>query len=329
MSQPVVLLATPVPEDLAARLRAHFTVVEIPPGESVAAAIDDAQRSRINGVLTSLRTRFDASAMDALPNLRVISNFAVGFDNVDIDAASDRGILVCNTPRVLDAAVADLTFGMLIMLGRNMLNCDAYVRDGSWASKGPFPLTRDIRGKTLGLLGMGRIGRMVARAAKAFDMKVIYHNRSRSDEAEGLAEYVERDRLFSESDFVSVHVPLTAETRECVGEREFGLMKSTAYLINTARGAVIDEAALVRALESATIAGAGLDVMVTEPLPADHPLCRLPNVVLQAHVGSATVETRRAMIDLATRNLIDALTGTEPEAMVNPQVWTDSVNAAV
>lgn len=323
MSQPVVLLATPVPDDLEAALRARFQIIEIAPGQSVT-TLGEAERLNIKGILTSLRTRFDAEAMDALPNLRVISNFAVGFDNVDIDAATQRDILVCNTPKVLDAAVADLTFGMLIMLGRNMLNCDAYVRNGDWASKGAFPLTRDIRGKTLGLLGMGRIGCMVARAAKAFDMKVIYHNRKESPLAEGLAEYRERDQLFAESDFLSVHAPLTAETRGGIGEREFGLMKPTAYLLNTARGAVIDEAALIKALETGQIAGAGLDVMVTEPLPADSPLCRLPNVVLQAHVGSATVETRRAMIDLAARNLIDALTGSEPEAMVNPEVRSSS-----
>src|SRR5690606_8862963 len=138
MSQPVVLLATSVPEDLDAELRARFQIIELPAGESVM-AIEESRRHEIKGVLTSLRTRFDSPAMDSLPNLRVISNFAVGFDNVDIEAATERNILVCNTPKVLDAAVADLTFGMLIMLGRDMLNCDAYVRNGSWASKGAFP----------------------------------------------------------------------------------------------------------------------------------------------------------------------------------------------
>lgn len=321
MSKPLVIVAAAVPEDLRTGLEARFQLVDLPAGSTPRDGLGEEVLREASGVVTSMGTRFDAATIGAMPGLRVISNCAVGFDNVDVPAATAKNILVCNTPKVLDAAVADLTFGMMLMLGRNMLNCDAYVRDGSWASKGAFPLTRDIRGKTMGLLGMGRIGCMVARAAKAFDMKVIYHNRNRSQEAEGLAQYRDRDALFAESDFLSVHVPLTDETRGSVGVREFSLMKPTAYLLNTARGAVLDEPALIKALQSGQIAGAGLDVMVTEPLPADSPLCRLPNVVLQAHVGSATVETRRAMAELAVQNLIDALSGSQPQAMVNPEVW--------
>lgn len=330
MSNPRIIVSAPVPEDLRAQLEAKFDIVDVPAGKCPTEALDAAQLREIAGVVCTVRTKFDDDVMAAMPNLRVVSNFAVGFDNVDVPAATARNVLVCNTPKVLDAAVADITFGMIIMLGRDMLNGDAYVRDGSWAGKGAPALTRDIRGKTLGLLGMGRIGRVVAQAAKAFNMNVIYHNRNRCTDAEdeGLAQYRERDQLFAEADFVSVHVPLSEETRGSVGAREFEMMKPTAYLINTARGAVVDEAALIEALQSNKIAGAGLDVMVKEPLPADSPLCSLRNVVLQAHVGSATVETRRAMIQLATHNLIDALTDTRPEAMVNPEVWGAKAEAA-
>lgn len=329
MSNSLVIVSAPVPQELRAQLESRFRVVDVPVGKNPAEALDDAQLQEVTGAVTTVRTKYDAGVMDAMPKLAVISNFAVGFDNVDVAAASARNILVCNTPKVLDAAVADITLGMILMLGRDMLNGDAYVRNGSWASKGAPALTRDIRGKTLGLLGMGRIGQVVARTAKAFNMNVIYHNRNRCTDAEneGLAQYRERDALFAESDFLSVHIPLTDATRGSVGKRELGLMKPTAYLINTARGAVIDEQALIEALQSGTIAGAGLDVMVTEPLPADSPLCKLSNVVLQAHVGSATVETRRAMIELATHNLIDALTDNRPEAMVNPEVWDAKAEA--
>ncbi|NYT38550.1 D-glycerate dehydrogenase [Allopusillimonas soli] len=323
MSHPYVIVSAPVPEDLRTSIEANFNIVDVPVGKRLEDALDSDRLQEIAGIVCTVRTKLDEGVMASMPKLRVISNFAVGFDNVDVAAANARNILVCNTPRVLDSAVADLVFGMIIILGRDMLNGDTYVRDGTWASKGAPALTRDIRGKTLGLLGMGRIGRVVAKTAKAFDMNVIYHNRNRCSDAEseGLAEYRDREALLAEADFLSIHVPLTDATRNSIGERELKIMKSSAYLINTSRGAVVDEQALVEALKSGEIAGAGLDVMVKEPLPAESPLCSMRNVVLQAHVGSGTVETRRAMIDLATRNLIDALTNKQPEAMVNPQVW--------
>jgi len=321
-TKPRIIVSAPVPEDLRAELAARFDIVDVPTGARPAEAIPAEVRADIQGMVCTVRTKVDAELMTALPRLRVSSNFAVGFDNVDLNEATRRRVLICNTPGVLDGAVADLTLGMMLCLTRNLVAGDAFVRSGAW-TKGAFPLTRDIRGKTLGLLGMGRIGRMVARSAKAFDMQVIYHNRRRDEEADasGLARYVDRDTLFKSSDVVSVHIPLSAETRHSVGASEFRLMKPTAYLINTARGAVLDEAALIEALRAGVIAGAGLDVMETEPLPADSPLCSLPNVVLQAHVGSGTHETRRAMIELAVHNLIDALTGARPQAMVNPEVW--------
>ncbi|WP_459618446.1 2-hydroxyacid dehydrogenase [Bordetella sp. 2513F-2] len=322
MSKPLVVVSAPLPEDLRALVAADCEIVDVPTGQPIVDAIGAERASQVQGILCTVRTRIDEALLSAMPAVRVVSNFAVGFDNVDVPAATAHRVLVCNTPKVLDGAVADLTIGLILCVARNLVAGDAFVRSGAW-TKGAFPLARDIRGKTLGLLGMGRIGQVVARTAQAFDMNVIYHNRNRDQaaESEGLAQYRERDQLFAESDFLSVHIPLSAETRHGIGAREFGLMKPTAYLINTARGAVIDEAALVEALKSGQIAGAGLDVMETEPLPPSSPLCALPNVVLQAHIGSATVETRRAMIDLAARNMMDALSGRQPVAMVNPDVW--------
>ncbi|KCB26165.1 2-hydroxyacid dehydrogenase [Bordetella hinzii] len=321
-SLPTIVLSAPLPADLRERLQAGCRILEVPAGQSPAQALDAAQRESVQGVLCTMKTRIGPEELAALPRLRVVSNFAVGFDNIDIPAATQAGVLVCNTPGVLDKAVADLTLGLLICLARNLVQGDAFVRSGQW-SKGAAPLTRDIRGKTLGLLGMGRIGREVAGMARALGMQVLYHNRRRDEAAEGqgLAQYRERDALFAESDFLSIHIPLSAETRHSIGAREIGLMKPSAYLINTARGAVINEAELIAALRAGAIAGAGLDVMENEPIDAGHPLCSLPNVILQAHVGSATTETRRAMIDLAAQNLLDALQDRRPAAMVNPSVW--------
>lgn len=321
-TRPRIIVSVPVPEDLRAELAARFDIVDVPVGVPPADALPAELRAGIQGQLITPQTRVDENLMQSLPSLRVSSNFAVGYDNVDLQAANRHKVLICNTPNVLNNAVADVILGLMLCLARNLVAGDAFVRSGAWTC-GPFPLTHDIRGKTFGLLGMGRIGRVAARGAQAFDMKVIYHNRRQDEQAEaqGLASYVDRDTLFRTADVLCVLVPLTAETRHSVGAREFGMMKPTAYLINTARGAVLDEAALVEALRSGRIAGAGLDVMETEPLPADSPLCSLPNVVLQAHVGSATHETRRAMIELAVHNLIDALSGVRPTAMVNPEIW--------
>ena len=326
MPQRRVIVSAPLPAELRKQIEAQCEIVDLPVGQNPAEFLSKEQKDGIEGILCTMRTKIDKAVLQAFPRLRVVSNFAVGFDNVDLAAATSSNVLVCNTPKVLDGAVADLTLGLILAVVRNMVACDAFVRSGAWA-RGAAPLTHDIRGKTLGLLGMGRIGRLVAKTAQAFDMRVIYHNRNRDADAEGWAQYTDRDALFAESDVVSIHIPLNAETRHSVGAREFALMKPTAYLINTARGPVIDEAALISALKENRIAGAGLDVMEQEPLPASSPLCALPNVVLQAHVASATVETRRAMIDLAARNLLDAISGTRPVAMVNPEVWSAAAEA--
>jgi len=322
MSQPHVVVTADLPPDLRAQVEAACTVIDVPAGEDIVATIGRERAACVEGILCHARSKIDRPLMQAMPRLRVSSNFAVGFDNVDVAAATAHKVLICNTPGVLDGAVADLAMGLILCTARDMVAGDAFVRSGAW-TRHAAPLTRDIRGRTLGLLGMGRIGRTLARTAQAFDMNVLYHNRSRDNDAEarGLAQYRSRDELFQQADFLSVHIPLNAETRGTIGAREFAMMKPDAVLINTARGQVIDEQALIDALQNGVIAGAGLDVMHTEPLPPDSPLCKLRNVVLQAHVGSATVETRRAMIALATRNLLDALAGVRPAAMVNAEVW--------
>lgn len=321
-SKPKILVSAPVPADLAGRLSDACDVWTVPPDE-VAAVLDrNAERlDGIEGILTTIRLKIDDAFLVRCPRLRVVSNFAVGYDNLDVPAATRRRVLICNTPGVLDGAVADLTFILILGVARQVVPNDHHVRSGKWKSAAA-PLTRDIRGKTLGLLGLGRIGRLVARTARGFDLKVIYHKPRRDEaaEAKGLAAYRSRDDLFRESDFLSVHCPLTPDTIRSIGAREFSLMKPTAYFINTARGLIVDEPALIAALQNGTIAGAGLDVMVEEPIDSSHPFCTMPNVLLQPHVGSATVETRRAMMELAVENLLTALGGETPPAVVNREL---------
>lgn len=317
--KPTVLVSAPLPDDLKEKIAASTNMIVTTP--DALSSPDEAlaeQMKTASGLLTTIRVKINDEFLDRCPKLHVVSNFAVGFDNVDLEAVTRRKIMICNTPGVLDAAVADVAMILVIGLGRFAWEYDRFVREGDW-KKGPAPLARDIAGKTLGLLGMGRIGRMVAERARAFGMNVTYHKPSRDTEAEasGLATYVERDALFAESDFLSIHCPLKANTLKSVGAREFGLMKKTAYFVNTARGTIVDEEALIAALKEERIAGAGLDVMAAEPLASDHVLCQLPNVVLQPHIGSATVETRRAMIDLAVDNLLDAVAGRAPKAVVD------------
>lgn len=321
-SRPVAAVSATVPEDLLALIQKDFEVHTVPVGQRIEQALPRDVAERVVGLLCTLRTPGDSALFAGLPALKVMSNFAVGFDNVDVAAANAAGVLVCNTPGVLDAAVADLTIGLVLCTARKLVFLDGFTRDGRW-TKGAPPLAIDLQGKTLGLLGMGRIGRLVAQRAQAFGMRVVYHNRSRDTQSEtaGLARYVERDALFAESDFVSVHVPLSDATRLSVGQREFGLMKKSAFLINTSRGPVVDEEALIAALKAGTLAGAGLDVFTKEPLDPASELVKMDNVVLLPHVGSATVETRRAMMALAVHNLLDAATGTQPRAMANPTAW--------
>ena len=259
------------------------------------------------------------------PKLRVVSNTGVGYDNIDVAACTRRRIPVTNTPGVLTETTADLAMALLLAVARRMVEGDRFVRDGQWREwKWDLLHGVDVHGKTLGLLGFGRIGQAMARRGRGFSMRILYHARHRvaeSMERELEARYVDRDTLLGESDFLSLHLPLTPETRHVIGAKEFALIKPTAFLINTARGAVVDEEALAEALKAHRIAGAGLDVFEREPWV--HPaLLEMKNVVLMPHVGSATAETRLKMAMLAAENLLAALDGRRPPNVVNPEIYS-------
>jgi len=277
-----------------------------------------------DGFLSMITDAVDAELLDAAPRLRVVSNMAVGYNNIDVAAATARGIVVTNTPGILTEATAELAFALILAAARRVVDLDRRTRAGEWTCWAPLLfLSREVSGKTLGVVGLGRIGRAVARRARAFGMRVLYHSRSRLEAAEERdlgVEYAEKDELLATADFVSLHVPLSAETRHLIGRRELDLMKPTAYLINTSRGPVVDEAALVEALKARRIEGAGLDVYENEPMLAPG-LAALDNAVLLPHVGSATVETRTKMARMAAENLLSALRGERPAHVVNPEVW--------
>lgn len=319
--RPRVLVTAQLPEDVLAVLREACDVQVMASGAMSDAAAVAAALATAEGLLLSESLAVTADLLEGCPRLRVISKVGVGYDRIDVDAATARNILVCNTPGVLNGAVADHTFAILLALTRRLRENEAQVRTGTW-QRGVELLGHDIRGKTLGIIGFGGIGRAVAGTARGFEMDVIYYRRTRDRDAEtsGLAEFRERDTVFREADIVSVHCPLTPETRRSIGDREFSRMQRSSYFVNTSRGGVVDQPALVRALESGTIAGAALDVMDPEPLDQADPLCALPNVVLTPHIGSGTVETRRAMHELAIRNLLEALSGKMPKAAVNSRV---------
>ena len=278
-----------------------------------------------DGLLCLLTDKVDSEVMDAAgPNLKVISNYAVGFDNIDVEAATERGIVVTNTPGVLTETTADLAWALLMAVARRIVEADKFTRAGKFKGWSPtLLLGTDVYGKTLGIIGFGRIGRAVARRAKGFDMRVLYYDVERAPEEverELNAQYVDLETLLKESDYISIHTPLTPETRHMIGERELRMMKPTAYLINTARGPIVDEAALVRALKEGWIKGAALDVFENEP-ELTPGLAELDNVVLAPHIGSASTETRSKMADMAVDNLLSVLRGERPENIVNPEVW--------
>ena len=283
---------------------------------------------KADALLTLLSDKIDCNLIQQAENLRIIAQYAVGYDNIDIDCATKHAIYVTNTPGVLDEAVADFTWGLLIGIARRIVEADNFVRSGEWYKTGTgwHPLMMlgvEVYGKTIGIIGMGRIGRAVARRAKAFDMKILYYDivkLSRELEESLGAKYVDLDTLLRESDFVTLHVPLTKETYHLIGERELRLMKSSAYLINTSRGAIVDTEALVKALKEKWIAGAALDVFEEEPLPPDHPLTKLENVILAPHAASASVEARTKMAKLAASNLIEFYKGNIPPTLVNKDV---------
>jgi glyoxylate reductase len=266
----------------------------------------------------------DAELMDAGAGLKVIANYAVGFNNIDVQAATERKIPVCNTPDVLTNASADFAWTLLMAAARRLIEGDAMTRAGQFTGWGPeLLLGVEVFGKTLGIVGAGRIGQAVAKRALGFDMRTLYYNRSRlphSVEQELNMEYADLETLLKESDFVSLHCPLTPETRYLIDAEELELMKPTAILINTARGPVVNETALVHALRDKVIWGAGLDVFEDEPALKPG-LAELPNVVLAPHIASAATETRAKMADMAVDDVLAVLSGRRPKNLVNPEVF--------
>ena len=273
------------------------------------------------GVIAMLGNRFDREFISKLDAVKVISNFAVGYNNVDIDAATEKGIAVTNTPGVLTDATADLTFGLLLAASRRIVEGDKLIRSRKFRGWTPLlMLGHEVSGKTIGIIGGGRIGAAVAARAKGFGMKILYSSHRPNMEIDALGgAFVALEALLAESDFVSLNVPLNDETRGMIGKREIGVMKSSAILINTARGEVVDEKALIAALKKNRIAGAGLDVYVNEP-NVNPAFLKLDNVVLAPHLGSSTLETRARMSELAALNAIAILKGERPPAIVNPEV---------
>ena len=271
--------------------------------------------------------QIDARMIASAPRLRVISNLAVGVDNIDVDAATRASIAVGHTPRVLTDATADLAFGLLMATARRIAEADRHVRAGKWRTWGPMTmLGRDIHSSTLGLIGFGAIGQAMARRAMGFGMRVLYlkHRSGKRTPMRNrrLANVtgVSMRRLLAQSDYVSIHVPLTPKTRRMLGAREFALMKPGAILINTARGAVVDQTAMIAALKSGRLAGAGLDVTDPEPIARRDPLLRLDNVVITPHIGSASIATRASMAAIAVDNILDVFAGRMPRCCANAAV---------
>jgi glyoxylate reductase len=291
---------------------------ELPPPRAI--LLECARQA--DGLLTLLTDKIDAELMDAAPKLKVVANFAVGFDNFDVPAATQRGILMTNTPGVLTDTTADLAFTLLMACARRIVEGRDYAKRGHWHTWGPMLLMgQDIHGATLGIAGIGRIGLAMARRAAGFGMRILYHGITRSEVAEKElgATAVSKEELLTRSDFVSLHVPLTPETRHYIDAAALKMMKPNAILINTARGPVVDTMALYAALKAGQIFAAGLDVTDPEPLPADHPLYTLDNALIVPHIASASFETRSKMAEMAADNLLAGLAGKLPPNCLNPE----------
>ncbi|MCX7172857.1 MAG: D-glycerate dehydrogenase [Proteobacteria bacterium] len=318
-----ILISREVYPEVLARLEQHFEVdyhaVDAPlTPKQLASRLADK-----DGVLTMPTERIDAALLAACPRLKVVCNSAVGYNNIDLDACTRAGVMATNTPGVLDDTTADIAWALLLASARHIAAADQWVRTGQWGGwKFKGWLGQDVHHATLGILGMGRIGQAVARRAAGFEMRVIYHNRTRLSaqrEAECRATCVDRATLLRESDFLVLMLPYSPESHHAIGAAELAQMKPTAHLINVARGGIVDDAALIEALQARRIAGAGLDVFEGEPA-LDPRFFTLDNAVLTPHIGSASSATRMKMAMLAADNLIAALNGDRPPNLLNPQV---------
>ncbi len=302
----IVLVDVALPDSILAMLNVQIELRHWPddaPAEIMRQAV---------GIFTYGHPRVDDALLDKTPLVRVVSNFGVGVDHIDLAAARRRGIPVGNTPQLVDGATADMTMALLLAVARNLIIGDRFARSPAFTHYDPSLLIgSEVHSATIGIIGMGNIGRQVAKRARAFDMRVLYHNRRRDQQAEAALEatYATLPELLAQSDYVTLNVPLTAETTRMIGREQLALMRPHAFLINAARGAVVDHAALYEALRTKQIAGAALDVTDPEPLPRDHPLLALENLVIAPHLGSATRQTRSAMARMAIDNLLAGLAG--------------------
>jgi glyoxylate reductase len=322
--KPKVFVTRVIPEAGLKQIQQHCDAEVWPDQLPPPAAVLRQKVAGCDGLVSLLTDKIDAGLLDAAPRLKVVSNYAVGFNNVDIPAATERGVAVGNTPGVLTDATADMAFCLLIGAARRIAEGHQYTVSGKWKTWEPLGhLGQDLAGRTLGVVGMGRIGFALAKRCRAgWDMKVLYHDvqEVKPAEKELGAKRVDFETLLRESDFISVHTDLNEKTRGMFGAAQFKQMKRTAVFVNTARGPLVDQKALYEALKSGTIFAAGLDVTDPEPPAADDPLVKLPNVIVAPHIASATVGTRNAMADICARNLIAGLKGEKLPAWVNPEV---------
>jgi glyoxylate reductase len=322
--RPKVFVTRKIPETGLRILEEYCEIVyrdEVPPPtrDELLKSVED-----VDAIYCTLNEIIDREVMDRARKLKVVGTMSVGVDHIDVEYATKKGIYVVYTPGVLTETVADHTWALLLAVARRVVEADSYVRRGEWkiAWAPTMMLGYDIYGKVLGIIGLGRIGQAVARRAKGFNMRILYYDVVRREELEKElgVEYTPLERLLMESDYVSIHVPLTPETRGLIGERELRLMKKTAILVNTSRGPVVDQKALFRALKEKWITGAGLDVFEKEPIDSNDPLLKLENVVLTPHIGSASHDTRNKMAELTAIGIIKVLKGEMPENLFNLEV---------
>lgn len=325
---PLVLITHTLPEGWLAALDGHCRMLVGPADATRLAPELEAHLAEADGLFTLLTIPVNQALLDRAPRLRVVSNMAVGVDNIDLAACTRRGIPVGNTPGVLTEGTADLTMAILLAAARRLLEANADARAGRWITWSPTGwLGADLNGANLGIIGMGKIGKAVAERAQAFGMHILYSDPQPQPELEAhlQATHLPLDELLELSDFVSLHTPLTSLTHHLIGEPQLRHMKPTAILVNTSRGPVVHTEALVQALQKGWIAAAALDVTDPEPLPPNHPLYSLPNCLVVPHIGSATRDTRRAMAERACLNLLSGLRGERLPFCVNPEVYAQNI----
>ncbi|WP_163527859.1 2-hydroxyacid dehydrogenase [Halobacillus ihumii] len=323
--QKKIYLTRKMPNEIISMMAEHCSVEMWPEKETaVPASVLKEKIREVDGLFCLLTETVDRELLDHAENLKVISNMAVGYNNIDVNYATKKGIMVTNTPGVLTETTADLTFSLLMATARRLTEADQFLRAGHWKTWSPFLLTgQDIFESTLGIIGLGQIGKAVARRAKGFNMNVLYYNRSRKFEAEeelGI-NYADFNTVLKQSDFLCILVPFTQHTKNLISQQQLSLMKDSAVLINTSRGGVVDEQALYHALINGDIWAAGLDVFNQEPIPLDHPLLDLDNIVTLPHIGSASYQTRMKMARLAIDNLLRGLANEKPRHIVNEELF--------